>query len=73
MSHLCFAYTLYIIRGNALFLAVSVAAHELIYATGGVNQLRLTGVEGMRCARDFELYQGISFAFELDGLLGCYS
>ena len=33
---------------SLLLLCASVAAHELIYATSGVNQLRLTGVEGVR-------------------------
>ena len=52
-----------------LFLAVTVAAHELIYATSGVNQFALTSVEGVRGVTDFELVEGISFAFELDGVV----
>ena len=33
---------------SLLLLCASVAAHELVYATRGVNELRLTGVEGVR-------------------------
>ena len=50
-----------------LLAALAVAAHELVYATGSVDELGLTRVEGVRSRRDFELHQGISFAFELDG------
>ena len=53
-------------RGS-LFLRASVAAHELIDATSGVDQLALTSVEGVRGVTDFKLEQGISLAFELDG------
>ena len=58
---------------NRLFLTVTVTAHELINTTGCVNQLRLTGVERVRSAGDFQLYQWISFAFELDSLFSIYS
>ena len=52
---------------------LSVAAHELIHATGGVDELGLTSVERMRRARDFQLYYGIGFAFELNGVVGLTS
>ena len=56
-----------------LLLGASVAAHELIYTACGVNQLALTGVEGVRGATDFQLEHGISLTFELNGFgcLGC--
>ena len=54
------------VRGNLLFLCASVAAHELIYATCGVNQLALTSVEGVRGVTDFQLVEGIGLAFELN-------
>ena len=57
---------------NRLFLTVTVTAHEFINTTGCVNQLRLTSVERVRSAGDFQLYQRISFAFELDSLLSIY-
>ena len=56
-----------------LLTRLTVAAHELVYATSCVNELRLTSVEGVRSVRDFELDQGISLALEFDGLLGCAS
>ena len=38
-----------------LFLrSLTVAAHELINTTSGVNELALTGVEGVRSARNFK-------------------
>ena len=49
-----------------LLLHSSVAAHELIYTTGCVYQLALTGIEGVRGVTDFQLDQGISFAFKLN-------
>ena len=59
----------YSLRGaeGSLFLHASVAAHELIDATSGVDQLALTSVEGVRGVTDFQLVEGISLAFELDG------
>lgn len=33
-----------------LLAALTVAAHELIYATGRIDKLGLAGVEGVRCA-----------------------
>lgn len=53
-----------------LFLAASVAAHELIYAACGINKLALTSVEGVRGAGDFEFYHGIGLAFKLNGVVG---
>lgn len=53
---------------NRLFLTVTVTAHEFINTTSCVNQLRLTSVERVRSAGDFQLYQRISFTFEFDSL-----
>ena len=58
-----------LLRRELFLLALCVAAHELIYTTGGVNQLRLTSVERVRRAGDFQFYQRISFAFKFDCLL----
>ena len=52
-----------------LLAAAGVAAHELVDATSGVNELALTGVEGVRAGGDFELHYGISLAFELHGVV----
>ena len=51
-----------------LLLIFSVAAHELIYTTSGVNQLRLTCVEWVRGTRNFQLEYWIGFALELNCL-----
>ena len=48
-----------------LFLGgLTIAAHELVNATSGVNELVLTSVEWVRSARDFNFYHGVSFAFK---------
>ena len=57
-------------RQPELLAAASVATHELVYATGGVDELALTGVEGMRGRRDFELHYGIFFTFEDHSVIG---
>ena len=47
-----------------------VLAVELVNATGAVDELHLTRVEGVRSAGDFKLHQRIFVAvFPLDGLL----
>ena len=53
-----------------LLAGASVAAHELVHATGGVHQLALTCIEGVRGVGDFQLDEGVSLAFELDGVVG---
>ena len=54
----------------SLFLrSLTVAAHELINTTSGVDELALTSVEGVRSARNFNLYHGVSFAFEFYGVI----
>lgn len=60
---LAFIFTL---RVKLLFQTVTVTAHELIYTSSCIDQLRFTSVERVRAARDFQLYQRISFAFEFD-------
>ena len=48
-----------------------VLAHELIDASGGVNQFQLAGEEGVRGVGDFQLHHGILVAVGVgDGLLG---
>ncbi len=41
-------WTLFMRFTQILFAALTVAAHKLVYATSGVNKLRLTSVEGVR-------------------------
>ena len=48
----------------SLFRSLTVAAHELIDATSGVDELALTSVERVRGAGDFYFYHMVSFAFE---------
>ena len=55
-----------------LLLACTVAAHELINATCGVNELLLTSEEGVRRTGDFKLYQRVSNAVDFDGFLSGY-
>ena len=63
----------YFLKKEILFLVtVTITAHELINTSGCIDQLRLTSVERVRSAGDFQLYQRISFAFELDSLLSIY-
>ena len=45
-----------------LLLNLTVAAHEAVNATGGVNERALTRVEGVRGVRDFDFYHRVSFA-----------
>ena len=52
-------------KDNILFLrSLTVAAHELIDTTCGVNELALTSIERVRGAGDFDFYHWVSFAFE---------
>ena len=53
-----------------LLLGASVAAHELVHAAGGVHQLALARIEGVRGATDFQLYYGVSLALEFHGFGG---
>ena len=52
-----------------LLRSLTVAAHELINTTCGVNELALTSIERVRGARDFDFYHWVSFAFELYGVI----
>ena len=48
-----------------LFLGcLTVAAHELINTSSGVDELALTSIERVRGAGDFYFYHRVSFAFE---------
>ncbi len=57
---------------NLFLVADSVAVHELVDATGCIDELLLAGEEGVRRAGDFKLYQRIGYAVNLDGLAGCH-
>ena len=48
----------------SLFRSLTVAAHELINTSSGVDELALTSIERVRGARDFDFYHRVSFAFE---------
>ena len=68
-THIIILCTTRIVPLTLLGLAgLSVAAHELIYTTCGVNQLRLTCVEWVRGTRNFQLEYWIGFALELNCL-----
>lgn len=54
----------------ALLAGLGVAAHELVDAAGCIYELGLASVEGVRRAGDFQLYNRISFAFKLNGVVG---
>lgn len=64
-------HLLFFLRGNiVLFLrSLTVAAHELVYATCSIHELALTGIEGVRGARDFDFNHWVSFAFEFYGVI----
>ena len=53
-----------------LFLAGLVSLIELVNASGGVDDLRFAGVEGMRSVGNLDLHEGVFNSFNLDGLLG---
>ena len=55
-----------------LLLESSVTALETIDAASRIDELALARVEGVRSVTDFELEEGISLAFELNGFLGGY-
>ena len=52
-----------------LLITVTVAAHELVYAACGVDELLLAGEEGVRGAGDFKLDQRIGHAVNFDSFL----
>ena len=63
-------HLLYCYCGNILFLrSLTVAAHELVYATCSIHKLALTGIERVRGARDFDFNHWVSFAFEFYGVI----
>ena len=47
-----------------LLRSLTVAAHELINTTCGVNEFALTSIERVRGTGDFDFYHWVSFAFE---------
>ena len=53
--------------GLFLLGAVAVAAHELVYAACGVDELLLSCEEGVRRAGDFKLHKrrGLAVHFDL--------
>ena len=64
---------MFILCSGLLLLAVSVTAHELVYATCGIDKFLLAGEERVRGTGDFELNQRISHAIHFDCLLCGYS
>ena len=52
-----------------LLFAVAITAHELINATGGVNELLLAGEEWVRRVGDFKLNQWVSYTVDFDCFL----
>ena len=69
-THIIILCTTRIVPLTLLGLAgLSVAAHELIYATSCIDELLLARVEGVRRAGDFQLNEGISFAFEFNSFV----
>jgi len=59
-----------VFRMLLLLRSLTVAAHELIDTTCGVNELALTSIERVRGAGNFDW---VSFAFELYGIIGLCS
>ena len=57
-------------RKKLLFLSVLVSLVELVNVTGGVNDLDLAGIEGMRGVGDLNLHKRILNTLDDDGLLG---
>jgi hypothetical protein len=55
---------------NLLLAHASVAVHELVDASGGVDELALTGVEGVRAAGNFQFHYGVFFSLKLHCLRG---
>ena len=51
-------------RLYSLLRCLTVAAHELINTSSGVDELALTSIERVRGAGDFYFYHRVSFAFE---------
>ena len=60
----------FILSARELFLASLVPLIELVNAAGGVDDLGLAGVEGMRSVGNLNLHEGVLNAFDLDRLLG---
>lgn len=58
--------------GCLLFVAVAIAAHELVDAAGSIDEFLFAGEEGVRRACDFKLYEGIGHTVDLDSLLSGY-
>ena len=56
-----------------LLARLAVTAHELVNATSGVDELRLTSVEGVRSAGNFKLHYGVGLAFKFYGVVGLAS
>ena len=52
--------------------AIAITAEELIDTTGGIDELMLACVEWVAGGSNFELYQWILNAINLDGLFGGY-
>ena len=62
----------FIFRAELLLGAIAIAAEELIDTTSGINELVLASVEWVAGRSNFELYQWILNAINLDGLSSSY-
>ena len=61
---------LFISKLLLLLRSLTVAAHELINTSSGVDELALTCIERVRGAGDFYFYHRVSFAFEFYCVVG---
>ena len=52
-----------------LAVAIAVARHELVHATGGVHQLRFAGIERVTRVRDLKLDQRVLNAVDFNRVL----
>ena len=53
-----------------LAVAISVARHKLVHASGCIDKLRLTGIERVRSVRDLQLDERILNAIDSNRILG---
>ncbi len=56
-----------------LAIAIAVARHELVDTTGGIHELRLTGIERVRSIGDLELDERILNTIDGDAVLSSSS
>jgi hypothetical protein len=64
------AAALFMLVERMLFLSCLVSLIEHINTAGGIDNLGLAGVEGVRCVGNLDLYERILDTVDGDGLLG---